>query len=69
MPQECTELIRLGRNVTEAVNAIDALTNRMDTENYLELIQARAAIRGAKMALEAHVEKHKCGGLSFRPEP
>jgi hypothetical protein len=59
-PQECAERRRLIRKLTDAINAVQALSNRMDTENYTELIQARAAMREATDTLEAHIKEHKC---------
>ena len=60
MPQECAERLRLARNVGEALDAVYALRNRMDTENFAELIQARAALSEATRGLESHVKEHKC---------
>jgi hypothetical protein len=60
MPQECAERLRLSRNVGEALDAVYALRNRMDTENFAELIQARAALSKATRGLESHVIEHKC---------
>ena len=59
MAPECVERRRLSSKVAEAVDALYALRDQMDTD-YTELIQARAAMRQATEAFEAHVKEHGC---------